>query len=279
MTFDTKRKFGVEVEFLSENHSQATVVQYVNSYLAEHDADFSMEYAYYSDTSNTWRIKSDSSVSGGGCWGLELVTPVLHGTRDFERLMLVLDALNNISGISVNRTCGLHVHVGVENWEVSNFKNLVKRYAKFERALDSVMPNSRRRNNGSYCESNFLHYKPLKDIYKDIDRQRTIRNLTDECGHSRYTKLNLQSFWKHGTVEFRHHSGTTNPEKISNWLKVCLAMCEAGDAKRVVKVDQDSNLQENNYTLQVFFNGLAKASDLITTDLRLFYNRRARRVA
>lgn len=279
MTFDTKRKFGVEVEFLSEYQSQRQVVNLVNSYLTNHDADFRMEYAYYSDTSNAWRIKSDSSVSGNYSHGLELVTPVLHGTRDYERLMLVLDAINNIDGITVNRTCGLHVHVGVENWEVSNFKNLVKRYAKFEKALDSVMPNSRRRSNGSYCESNFSHSYTLKNIYKEIDKQKTIRQLTDECAHSRYTKLNLQSFWKHGTVEFRHHSGTTNPDKISNWLKVCLAMCEAGDTKRVVKVDQDSNLQVNNYTLQVFFNGLAKASDLITTDLRLFYNRRARSVA
>lgn len=279
MTFDTKRKFGVEVEFLSENHSQRQVVDLVNSYLTNHDADFSIEYAYYSDTSNTWRIKSDSSVSGSSSWGLELVTPVLHGTRDYERLMLVLNAINHIDGVWINKSCGLHIHVGVENWDVSNFKNLVKRYAKFERALDSIMPNSRRRNNGSYCESNFLRYASLKDVYKNIDKQKTVRKLTDTCGYSRYTKLNLQSFWKHGTVEFRHHSGTVNADKISNWLKVCLAMCEAGDSKRVVKVDQNSTVDVNDFTLQVFFNGLAKASDLITTDLRLFYNRRARSVA
>lgn len=34
---------------------------------------------------------------------------------------------------------------------------------------------------------------------------------------SRYNGLNLHSYWHRGTVEFRHHHGTTDPEKITNW--------------------------------------------------------------
>ena len=35
MTFDTKRKFGVEVEFISI-HTQSSTVSKINAYLAEH---------------------------------------------------------------------------------------------------------------------------------------------------------------------------------------------------------------------------------------------------
>lgn len=278
MTFDTKRKFGVEVEFISM-HTQSSTVSKINAYLAEHNADFTVETAYYSDTSNTWRIKTDSSIQEGYDYGLELVTPVLQGQADYERLILVLNAINSIDGVRVNRSTGLHIHVGVEDWKVSNFKNLVKRYAKFEKVLDSIMPESRRMNNGSYCRSNFNSRYSLKDIYNDIDDKHTTRTLISSASSGRYVKLNLQSFWKHGTVEFRHHSGTTNSTKISNWLRVVMAMVECADARRSVKVATDDSVYENDYTLTTFFNGLAKVSDLIDRRLRVFYNTRARRVA
>lgn len=41
---------------------------------------------------------------------------------------------------------------------------------------------------------------------------------------NRYRKLNLQSFWQHGTVEFRQHQGTVEAEKACNWVRFCLRM-------------------------------------------------------
>ena len=36
---------------------------------------------------------------------------------------------------------------------------------------------------------------------------------------SRYFKLNLQSFCRHRTIEFRQHGGTVSALKISNWVR------------------------------------------------------------
>lgn len=36
---------------------------------------------------------------------------------------------------------------------------------------------------------------------------------------SRYFKVNLMSFQRHGTIEFRQHSGTVNATKIANWVR------------------------------------------------------------
>ena len=46
-------------------------------------------------------------------------------------------------------------------------------------------------------------------------------------GAARYKKLNLMSFWQHGTVEFRHHQGTVEAQKAENWVRMCLRMCLA----------------------------------------------------
>ncbi len=32
----------------------------------------------------------------------------------------------------------------------------------------------------------------------------------------------------HGSIEFRHHSGTLNPEKIINWIEICQSIVKAG---------------------------------------------------
>jgi hypothetical protein len=278
LNFDGKRTFGVEVEFIS-SESQRETVERINQYLESNGIDLVVSTASWNDCSNGWRIKTDSSVSGrvDGSWGegLELVTPVLRGTEDLKNLIHVLDAINSIA-IHVNRTCGLHVHIGVDDWKVSNFRNLVKRYAKFESALDSIQPVSRRRDNGSYCQSNFTEFDStnLKSIFKDIDsRKRRISNSTF-FNRNRYVKLNLDSFAKHTTVEFRHHAGTTNTDKIVNWLKVCMAMVECADARRSVRVKDTDSVDSNDNTLRVFFNGLSSVSNLITEDVRRFYTRR-----
>lgn len=58
-----------------------------------------------------------------------------------------------------------------------------------------------------------------------MSRANTITGLRGYFG-SRYFKINFESFATHGTVEFRHHSGTTEYEKIVNWVKLTQAMVE-----------------------------------------------------
>jgi len=290
ITNNENRTFGVEVEFISQLN-QYDFVAALNMQLGTTGSDVDVISAYYSDTDATqWRIKTDSSVQslGRSGHGLELVTPILQGQQGHDDLVAVLKAMNSIEGceITANRTCGLHVHVGVSDWKIGNFKNLFKRYAKFESTLDSIMPLSRRDSNGQYCESNVqyfnrsVHNRNLDDsmtnVFSSIDECTTLRKLSEKLS-SRYVKLNVQSFWKHGTIEFRHHSGTTDVTKIINWLTLCMAMVIAGDEKRVVKVKDTDCTTSYRDNLNSLFNGLAKVSpQLITNELKTFYRRRRR---
>lgn len=287
ITNNENRTFGVEVEFISNTLNQNEFVAALNLQLGITGSELEVVSAYYSDTDATkWRIKTDASVMGQG-YGLELVSPILQGAQGEADLITVLEAMNTLD-ITANKTCGLHVHVGVSDWQIGNFKNLYKRYAKFESTLDSIMPVSRRKSNGDYCRSNLpcfidtnydvrnLPNKKLAEAFKSIDKCTTLRKLGNKLDN-RYVKLNLQSFWKHGTIEFRHHSGTTDVAKITNWLTLCMAMVIAGDEKRVVKVKSNDTVEAYKDNINSFFNGLAKvAPQLITNELKTFYRRRRR---
>ena len=277
MTFDNNRTFGVEIEFIGENN-QRTTVEEINNYLQNNNASIRMYSASYSDCdSSKWRLKTDSSVSGHG-YGLEVVSPILQGEQGYKDLMLVLDSINN-TGATINRTCGLHVHVGVSNWKIKHFRNLYKRYCKFEQAIDSVMPTSRRMSNNSYCRStvsSFTHNDNLKNAFDVIDSLRNARSISRHIG-TRYTKLNIDSFWKHGTIEFRHHAGTTDTDKIANWLKLVMTMVQAADQMRSVKVKGFDCKDTYKEKISLMLKGLGQVDgSLVDATVKRFFTKRRR---
>ena len=275
MTFDNLRTFGIEIEFIAQNNMQTTVRE-INNYLESQNATFDMYTACYTDTdSSKWRLKTDASLYGNG---LEIVSPVLQGDRGYRDLNIVLNALDHI-GATVNKSCGLHVHVGVRDWNIKNFRNLYKRWTKFERAIDQVMPQSRRKDNNQYCASTASRFgSTLHLAYKTIDKCRTARQLQEKIG-TRYTKLNINSFWKHGTIEFRHHSGTTDVDKITNWLKVCLSMCQAADVRRSIKVKRFDTMCQYIDKMGLMLNGLSKVQGtLIDSSVKRFYTKRRKQL-
>ncbi|MDO5509556.1 MAG: amidoligase family protein, partial [Weeksellaceae bacterium] len=95
--------------------------------------------------------------------------------------------------------------------------------------------------NNRYCQSN-----NLADIQTMIDQASTIQQLIRAFG-TRYLKLNLSSYQRHGTVEFRHHSGTVNYTKIKNWILICARLVEASKQGIIIhdtKQFLNENLQE-----------------------------------
>lgn len=274
---NNQRTYGVEIEFISNEWGQRDLLDRINTQANSLELDMPKVYlASYSDTdSSKWRLKTDSSVSGGRGYGLELVSPILKGENDMIILKTFMELLNS-NHCDVNRTCGLHVHVGVRDWGVDQFKNLAKRYSKFEKAIDTVMPISRRESNGNYCRSHSnVTGTNLAEVFKTISKCRTSREVAGFFQSGRYYKLNLDSFWKHGTVEFRHHSGTICPAKIENWTRVCIAMTVLADEKRSVKVVAGETPSHFKNKLSSFMNGLVKTGQIDST-VRRFYTKRAR---
>ena len=195
-----ERKFGIELEIAGISRSLAL--------RALRAAGVNVEDEGYNHTTrNHWKLVPDSSVNGG----FEVVSPVLRGEAGLEEAMAVAEALAD-AGAAVNRSCGFHVHFDASGLSVESVKTIVTRYARHEAEIDAVMPLSRRGNANQFCRS------MGSVLTRAFEAASTIEELAHaQCG--RYFKVNLQSFLRHGTIEFRQHSGTVNARKIANWVR------------------------------------------------------------
>lgn len=201
-----ERTFGIEIE--AYNVERRDVVDALNR--AGIRAVMG-EYTTRAEQHGCWVVKTDTSISGWNSF--ELVSPPLSGQAGLDEIRKACEVLNGL-GAKVNRSCGLHVHHDAREFTVKHFRNLVKLYYRLEPLLDRAMPMSRRDSYNRYCKSMRRLPSYMLERLSQAKNVSQIRNLF----HDRYMKLNLASWWERGTVEFRHHSGTTDPEKIVNWV-------------------------------------------------------------
>lgn len=161
---------------------------------------------YNHDTKPHYKLVTDGSISGGN--SVECVSPVIRNKSQENELKLVCEALNEL-GASVNRSCGLHVHIGASDFSDKHYINIFKNYQICEDVIDTFMANSRRADNAYYCQSikryNYDNCRTKSDVYFMMS--------------GRYFKVNPASYQVHKTVEFRQHQGTTNYKKIIMWVQ------------------------------------------------------------
>lgn len=204
-----KYTFGVEIECynaprvnlinaLAQNHLR---VNNIGEYRNAHRGSYRGAY----------RLVPDGSIRGEN--PVECVTPVLKGNRGFNSLKACCDSLAAI-GARVNMSTGLHIHVGGEITE-KQYCNTFVNYLCLEDIIDRFMAQSRR-NNG-YCA-------PLRGHKFSILGARTIQEMYDVFNGDRYYKVNVDSWSRHHTIEFRQHQGSVSYEKIAMWAKFCLKL-------------------------------------------------------
>lgn len=194
------RKFGIELEIVGITHQTALRVLHAVGINVQDES-------YNHTTRGHWKLVPDGSVRGG----FEVVSPILEGERGIEEAMTVAEALSD-AGATVNRSCGFHVHFDAADLSAADVKAIVHRYAAYEAEIDAFMPPSRRGNTNSYCGS------VTRFLNRRFDEARTIDELA-AAQPGRYFKVNLQSYRRHGTLEFRQHSGTVNANKVANWVR------------------------------------------------------------
>ena len=165
-------------------------------------------YNHTDHKDGVYKMVTDGSICGYNA--VEVVTPVLE---DFESLKKVCDALA-LAGAKVNKTCGLHVHIGMNGHSARSISRIVKNYFQCEPVIDSFMPASRRNN--EYCQP-----LPASVIESDVAFFDDFEYMLD----SRYYKVNLYAYERHETIEFRQHSGTIDFEKIKNWIEFLSGLC------------------------------------------------------
>lgn len=205
------RKFGLEVEFVGVTPQRAADIVTASGTPCRFEGYNHIDHA-------RWKIVTDGSVVGVGG---ELVAPPLSGEAGLREVADVLKAMND-AGVGVNRSCGLHVHADVSDLTAADMANVVVRYARFEVEIDRFMAPSRRGDSAHYARS-LIGKTPTGSTKEAV--ARSIR--ADVYGTDRYFKINLRSYLRHGTIEFRQHGGTTNATKISNWIRFVTQFVDA----------------------------------------------------
>lgn len=117
------------------------------------------------------------------------------------------------------------------NSSVANVKTLLYFYSVFNDVFMAMLPKSRRNN--VYAQSLSLSFSPnqiealtsYSEIettwYKTKDMMDTEQRKGNQYDDSRYYGVNLHSlFAKYGTVEFRSHSATLEPNKVLYWVSL-----------------------------------------------------------
>lgn len=278
ITLPTNRTFGIELEAFGVDRRE----------LARHirAAGIDVIDTHYSGSDYTrWQIKPDGSISGPN--GFEIVSPVLSGQSGITQIKMVLEIANRLGG-DVNRSCGFHIHWNVADWRIKHFRNFYKRWAKFERGIDSFMPQSRRGDNAMYCQS--VYAQPLGrnnsnptgwvvgSMFDAIDRCRSLQQLrTMTQGTGRYCKLNVAKFHRTGTIEIRHHSGTLDFEKVCRWIALTGAMIANADDGKAVKNFTDVSVAPKK-VLDTLLGGLVRVGG-IDAATRAFFKKRAKHFA
>lgn len=215
-----KFTFGVEIECL--------VASSVMRECATRNAmPFQYEGYNHTDNNHYYKFVSDSSIRGEN--PIECVSPVLTGKVGMKSLENCCKALNEANA-QVNVSTGLHVHIGAQNLSDEAYVNVFKNYQKLESVIDTFMARSRRENNSQWCRSlqgkDFSFCTSKNDVY-------------DVMSGNRYYKVNACSYSRHRTIEFRQHQGSTDFEKISNWVNFC-AKLVAWSKKNVLQAEVTS---------------------------------------
>ena len=200
------RRFGIEIEVVGITCSEV-------AQLLESNGIRCANAGYNHRTMQTWKVVTDASVARG----CEIVSPPLSGAEGIEEVRKVVELVNEY-GADVNKSCGIHVHIDCNDLSAQHIANIFNRYRHNEAQIDAVMPASRRGNSNMYCKS-----------IRDLAQLRPLRTARDTARqvHDRYYKVNLTSFAKYGTIEFRQHSGSLNRAKIANWIKFLIQFVEA----------------------------------------------------
>lgn len=210
--FDKKRKFGIEVEMFAVDRYELLHTLTENGCKAK--------IALYEDPNvDYWTLTEDSTIQGED--SLELKSPILQGGEGLLEVKKVLTLLQYLE-CQVNDSCGLHVHWGVQDYTGRNILALLRLYAKFENVIDGLVAVSRRENKNIHCRSLASGDEDLAWITA-LDESGNTRALDVALGYrnlfrTRLSKINVLSYLKFGTVEFRQHESTLDIDEAVNWI-------------------------------------------------------------
>lgn len=226
-TYDaTTVRFGVEIECEGISHRDMAA-----ALLA---AGLSCTYGTYTHAVTTgWKIVPDASLVMGG----EAVSPILCGEDGHRQVHVAMRALR-AAGASVSCRTGMHVHVDMAQFDGVQIADIIETYCDAQDLINPLVSPSRRSN--GMC---LPLTRSLKDSVTEAFKAGRGRQASE--AYNRYHTVNIASYVKYGTVEFRQHQGSLNGTKASAWIKFLLALVVTAAERGPVRANTTQELLNN----------------------------------
>lgn len=265
--FDSKREFGIEIE--GYNLSGLEVVELlemgkINAYCGDN---------YPKNNTNKWIVSKDNTIEH--TYPVEIISPRLSGSKGLVQVKKVVEILEK-GGLKTDKSCGFHVHWNVSDYTGRCMINLLSIYAKYEKILDYFFLESRREDVNNHCRSliktngiewiyelNRPFFYRADQITQEFEKTQTLDPVTS-FPSARHHKINLCSYNKYGTVEFRQHHGTLNYKEIESWIVF---------TQQIINRAKSTTIHEGIATLE----GLIRTLGLSEQQLRLWLDLQDRR--
>jgi hypothetical protein len=205
--------FGIEIECIGLSmNSAARALQNANI------ACFAEGYTHR--VMNTWKVVPDGSLNSrsGSC---EVVSPVLRGNAGLDEVRSVM-AILRTAGARINQSCGMHIHIGVDSFTREQQANIIRNHQVWQPAFDSLLTEFRRSNTRWAKRRNASNAAHIARNWADGSNDVATMSVNAD----RYHSLNINSFHKYGTYEFRSHHGSLNGKNATAWIALHLAFIE-----------------------------------------------------
>lgn len=216
--------FGIEIECVGLSQGAAAAA-------LQRAGVVCMTPGYTHETMATWKVVPDGSLRGrnGAC---EVVSPVLSGTDGLAEVRTVMKILRD-AGARVNESCGMHIHIGVDQLSKEEHVAIMEMYHAWQWAFTAWV--KERRINGSWARLRDAHQtRNLVTSWLNTNGRSALNRVAEY--NNRYYALNVASFARHGTFEFRSHHGSLNGTNAAAWIALHLAFIE--NAREAVRRGQ-----------------------------------------
>ena len=273
--------YGVEIEMTGITKQQASniIADYFNTGFGIYEGGTYSAWIAKDRKGRIWKAEHDSSimaqrkvdgqkVTAGDDYKTEMVTPILQ-YDDLVDLQEIVRSLRK-AGAMVNDHCGMHVHVGAENFTPQTLRNIVNIIASKEDLLYQALQVDPTRIR--YCK------KTNEMLLRTINRRKpkTMQQLADiwyqedpygrdrHYNETRYHGLNLHATFTKGTVEFRLFNSTLHAGEVKAYVQFCLAVCHQALIQKKASCKK-SQMENEKYAFRCWMLRLGLIGDEFKT--------------
>lgn len=199
------KEFGIELEFNS-NLKQKIIIDIFKKF----------DYPIIETLDDIFDFESYVCKPDSSC-GFEICSPILRSKDDLEQIHNIISSINDYCQNNhihpIDKNCGLHVHIDIEDYDLLSFHNLIRNVLDLEENYFPNFLHSNRLNN-NFCK--FLD-RPVEKLLHCKSMKEFKTKLKQTC--DKYYGTNLYSYLEKSTIEFRYLHNTLDFSEISNWVQ------------------------------------------------------------